>query len=376
MVLSVKDKRAIDDVYFNTENGGAYLSPGKVYQVLKAAGYSQLGLHKIRRYIQSLDSYSLQKPSRHRFRRARVEVSGPFEQYDADLADVSNLSSENDGIRFLLIVIDVFSRFLWVEPLRSKTGKEVLKAFDRIVKRGVIPKRLRSDGGSEFNNQWLKKWCKEHDVYYFTTKNVVKANYSERVIRTLKTILYRFFTKQRSYRYIDDLQDFVSSYNATPHRSLHNVAPKDVNDRNKADLFAYMYLRRPKQALKSSTKRSKTPYAFKIGSLVRISHIRKPFDRAYQQKWTSEIFKIRRRFLIQNIPQYQLEDFQNEKIDGNFYQAELQRVDKDQNTLWFIEQKLRKRKRQGQVEWLVKFDGWPSKYNQWIAQKDISEVQT
>ncbi|XP_069107331.1 uncharacterized protein [Argopecten irradians] len=190
-------------------------------------------------------------------------------------------------------------------------------------------------------------------------------------------MLYRFFTKQRTYRYIDDLQDFVSSYNATPHRSLHNVAPKDVNDRNKADLFAYMYLRRPKQALKSSTKRSKTPYVFKIGSLVRISHIRKPFDRAYQQqKWTSEIFKIRRRFLIQNIPQYQLEDFQNEKIDGNFYQAELQRVDKDQNTLWFIEQKLRKRKRQGQVEWLVKFDGWPSKYNQWIAQKDISEVQT
>lgn len=125
----------------------------------------------------------------------------------------------------------------------------------------------------------------------------------------------------------------------------------------------------------SVTKSKKFPsYKFKIDSLVRISHVRQPFDRAYQQKWTSEIFKVNKRFTRQSIPQYQLMDFLNEEVKGSFYQSELQRVDKDEDELWFIERQLKKRKRAGQVQWLVKFEGWPSKYNQCIPQSDISDV--
>jgi len=339
-MLTEEEKQRIDDVYYNFNNGGTFLSPLKVHQILKSKGFKSPGLYKIRKYIHSLDDYSLQKPVRRSFKRARVEVSGPHEQYDADLADVSNLSKQNSGVRFLLVVIDVFSRFLWVEPVRVKTEKQVLKAFQNVVAQGKIPKRLRTDKGSEFNNQWMKKWCKENNVHYFTTQNETKANYAERVIKTLKTMMYRYFTK-----YIDKLKDFVKNYNATPHSSLNSIAPQNVNESNKVNLFAYMYLREKKTKKSFPVKKRKTRFKFKIGSLVRISHLKQPFTRAYQQQWSSEIFKVYKRYLRQDIPQYQLIDFQNEPIKGNFYQSELQRVDKDKDALWYIEKKIEKRRR-------------------------------
>ncbi|XP_033725177.1 uncharacterized protein LOC117315142 [Pecten maximus] len=376
-MLTREEKQRVDDIYYNFNNGGTFLGPTKVHQILKSQGFHSLGLHKIRRYIQSLDDYSLQKPVKRFFKRARVEVGEPFEQYDTDLLDMTSLAKHNSGVKYLLMVIDVFSRFLWVEPIKTKTAKEVLEGFKKIVERGRIPKKIHSDLGKEYNNRWFKKWCLDNDIHYFTAQSEFHASMVERVNRTFKTMIFRYFTKFRTYRYIDNLQNFVDSYNSTPHRSLNGTAPKDVNDSNQADLFAYMYLRKKTKRLKRkrTLKRKKpNPYKFKVGSLVRISHTKQLFNRAYQQQWTSEIFKIHKIFLMQGIPLYQLIDFLNDPIKGNFYQSELQRVEKDEHTLWFIEKKIRKRKRGGQIEWLVQFEGWPSKYNQWIPEKDIKDV--
>ncbi len=82
---------------------------------------------------------------------------------------------------------------------------------------------------------------------------------------------------RRNYRYIDDLQNIVDNYNATHHRSL-NMAPKDVNKENEADVWAYMYLRKRKRIPKK--KRS---YKFNIGDLVRISYLKRPFQCSYDQ---------------------------------------------------------------------------------------------
>ena len=376
IMLSQQEKQRVDDVYFNLKNGGGFLGPSKIHLILKSKGYNTPGLYKIRKYLQTIDSYSLQKPPRRTFKRARVEVSGPYEQYDADLADVSNISKTNNGTKFLLVVIDVFSRYLWVEPLMSKTGKEVLKAFQKIIARGHICKRLRTDKGGEFSNRWMKKWCQENDIHYFTTQNEIHANFAERVIRTLKSMMYRYFTKFRTYQYIDKLQQFVTGYNATPHRSLNKIAPKDVNASNKAELFGYMYLTKKHSSKihKRKIQKRKIPYKFKIGSLVRISHLKQPFTRSYQQQWSAEIFKVKNRFLRQGIPQYQLIDLQDDSIKGTFYQSELQRTDSSIDALWYIEKKIKKRKRNGQVEWLVKFENWPSKYNQWISESEIKDT--
>lgn len=361
-----KEDKLIAKTYYNLSKGSAFFGPKKIHEFLKKKNSKHApSIYKIRKWLERNDNYTLQKPVRRKFRRGRVLVSEPYEQYDADLAELSSLADENDKYRYILVVIDIFTRYVWLEPLRTKRGKDVLNAFKAIFSRGFIPKKIRSDGGAEFKFKELRDFFKANNVYHHISLNTaVKANYSERVILTLKRIMYRMFNIQRSYRYLDKLQNIANSYNATPHRSLNYTAPKDVNQSNAADLWVRDNL---------STRRHKQHYKYKIGDLVRISHLKRPFLRAYDQKWSSEIFKIYQRFLIEGLPVYRIEDFLDKKISGNFYSAELQKVFKDENSLWYIEKTLRKRTCRGRKQHFVKFEGFGDRFNCWIDVKDIQE---
>ena len=103
------------------------------------------------------ESRRLQKPVRRNFKRAKVIVSGPDEQLDVDWADMQSLSKDNDGIEYLPVAIDVFSRYAWVEPMKNKTAKEVERGL-MIILNQVKPRKIRTDGGSEFNNRWVKHY--------------------------------------------------------------------------------------------------------------------------------------------------------------------------------------------------------------------------
>ncbi|CAG2186457.1 unnamed protein product [Mytilus edulis] len=185
-------------------------------------------------------------------------------------------------------------------------------------------------------------------------QNELHANYAERVLQTIKNKMFRFFTKNRTHKYINNLQNFAKSYNGTPHRSLQNIAPKDVNSVNESDIWGKMYLskteKKPKE-IKVQTnkkKRRKKQFKYKIGSLVRLSNIAHIFDRSYSQRWTEEIFKVVQRFRQQNIDLYRLSNIKGDEfIRGTFYDSELQRVEKDENSLWIIEKIIKKRKRRG-----------------------------
>jgi hypothetical protein len=121
---------------------------------------------------------------------------------------MSNISKENYDVKYLLFVIDIFSKYLWVEPLKTKTAKDVVKALQNILNKGRKCKKLRSDNGKEFNNNIMKTFLKNEDIHYFTAQNSdTKANFAERVIKTVKNMIYRYFTKQRTHRYINVLQD-------------------------------------------------------------------------------------------------------------------------------------------------------------------------
>ena len=291
-------------------------------------------------------------------------------QFDADLSDVNNIAKENDGIRYLLFVIDIFSRFLWVKPLKDKTAKSVLDALKEVFKMRK-PVRLRVDKGSEFVNRWVKKYLKDNDIHLFVTQSSKKANYAERVIKTFRLLLWRFLRHKRNYRYIDHLQHLVENYNSTPHSSLNFIAPKDVNKSNEADLWAFMYLQKPAKEAKRTPKKRIEPYKFKLGDLVRISYIKHPFRRAYQQQYTTEVFKVDKRYRRQGIPVYKLIDWTDQPIIGFFYASELSRVSKDVDSLFFIEKVLKRRKRGGKTQLFVKWDGYPSSMNSWVDEDTV-----
>ena len=77
-------------------------------------------------------------------------VAGIDYQWQANLADMSKLSNSNDKFKFLLCIIDVFSKYAWVVPIKDKTGKTLVNAFKSVLKSGRSPKSLQTDKGTEF----------------------------------------------------------------------------------------------------------------------------------------------------------------------------------------------------------------------------------
>ena len=87
-----------------------------------------------------------------------------------------NIAEYNDGVRYLLFVIDILSRKLWVEPLKNKTAKSVIEGMKTIFK-DAKPKKIRADRGAEFLNKWFLDYMATLEIYFFTTQNPTKANY-------------------------------------------------------------------------------------------------------------------------------------------------------------------------------------------------------
>ena len=96
----------------------------------------------------------------------------------ADLIDMKAFSKDNNGIKYLLTVIDIFSKFVWIVPLKRKTGQEVANTFSRILKERR-PSKTWVDRGREFNNKDVQKL-----IELYSTENEDKSCVIERVNRT------------------------------------------------------------------------------------------------------------------------------------------------------------------------------------------------
>ena len=259
------------------------------------------------------------------------------------------------------------TRFVWTYPLKNKTGPEVVKGMKAIFGQGRRPDSIRTDKGGEFGNVPVQSYLKEVGVKHFVTHNEPKANYAERAIKTIKGKLYRYMTQHQTHNYLDVLQDVTHSYNHTPHRSLNKKTPAEASEESDHDLWTQQFGNRLRQVQKK--------YKHNVGDWVRLSYLRKPFDRDYQQKWTHELFKITSRKKRQGLPVYTVVDYAEDDVEGTFYEEEIQSVLVKKDALYKIEKILRKRKRLGKTEYLVRWLGWPEKYNSWVTAADIENIK-
>ncbi|KAJ8321151.1 hypothetical protein KUTeg_001276 [Tegillarca granosa] len=207
----------------------------------------------------------------------------------------------------------------------------------------------------------MKNYLKKEGIYYFVTTNEGKANMAERVILTLRRKFQKYFLKNRTYNYLDVLQQLVRSYNDTPHSSLRNLSPSMMDKSNESDIWSDMNL---KPRLKDKRRRKTLfPYKFKIGDLVRISHLNRPFQRAYDEQFTTELFK-------------KIKDFHNEILKWTFYSSELTKVEKDESSLYLIDKIIKSRMRKGKKQYFVHFEGWPESFNDWVDADEVKDIST
>ena len=367
--------RYLKTIYYNPRHPASFKGPGKVHQAIREEGRYRIGLSYIRRWLQEQENYSVYKPLVRKFERQQVRVTGLYDQYDADLADMQKLARKNDDYTFLLVVIDVFSRYLWVEPLKGKADRYVVEGFKNIFRRGKKPRRLRTDRGVEFTGVISQQFFNEENIEHWTAHNdEIKAHFAERVIRTLKNTLWASMRKRQEYRYIDVLQDIVHSYNHTEHRST-GLKPAEVTTGH-VERRLWWHLYKPKRTYAKARKRAKPRYLFKVGDHVRVSHSAKTFQRAYDEKWSKEIFMIAKPFERQGIKKYRVTDIEGEDVSGSFYESELQRVKYSDQRVFEIEKEItsvgKGRKRRTLVKWV----GWPPKFNSWISEQQRLRLTT
>ena len=279
----------------------------------------------------------------------------------ADLVEVQPLAKYNRGIRYLLTVLDVLSKYAWVRPLKAKTGVALVKAFDKILKQGRQPNRLQTDRGTEFYNRTFQRWVKDRGIDHFSTEKDAKAAVVELFNRTSKERLYRYFTAANTLRFDDELPQLGQGYNATRHRSI-GMAPQDVTWDNEEAVWKRLYEKRLK-AKRSSPK-------FKVGDRVCLNKIHRTFEKGYLPGWTEEVYVVHR-VVPGVVPTYEICEWDDTPVKGTFYEADLQKVHVSNEALFRIEKVLKHQI--GQV--LVKWKGWPDKYNSWISSQDVTSLK-
>ena len=259
--------------------------------------------------------------------------------------------------------MDVFSRKAYVIPIKSISNRDVLAGFRSIKnllnKSGEnLPFCIQTNKGKEFLGTPVQTWFKDDHIKFFVSENDdVKCSLVERINRTLKNKHWRHFTGNNTLKYTDILNDLVQGYNDSYHRAI-KMAPNQVIVRKSAALWnnTHPIVRFPKSK-------------FKVGDSVRISKTWRVFRKGYLPQWSEEIFTLSKR-LNTNPVTWKLRDWNDEVLQGSFYEHEIQRVIKVDSDVYVIEKVLKRIKNRLFVKWR----GYPDKFNRWIDVNDVQKL--
>lgn len=302
--------------------------------------------------------FELHKPARRSFPRRSTIVKGIRDLYQADLIEVQPYSKINNGFRYILTVINCFSKVADAAPLKDKTGKSVATAMEKIIQ-GVKHKivHLQTDDGKEYFNKTFSQLMKKYNINHYSTKSEKKAAIIERFNRTLKGAMYRTFSTRGTHVWVDVLPDLIKQYNNKYHRTI-GMAPTKVSEKNEK-----MVLQRIIKNTKPKSEKI-NPKRFHVGDKVRISKNRGIFSKRYLPNWTNEVFTVHR--VQPTVPDtYILKDNKGEIIEGGFYGHEL--LKSVVGDVYLVEKVLKRKKDKVLVRWL----GFNKSEDSWIDKKDL-----
>jgi transposase InsO family protein len=247
---------------------------------------------KIEEFLDSQKLYNTHKKTKTEFQKYIPQVLNAH--FQVDLVDFTNLSSFNKNFSWALFAIDIFSRFIYAEPLKSKSKNDVVIGMKKILER--IPSKLpkiqiiQHDNGDEFNNPSFRNLLSSYEIYDYNNPpySPNMDGFIERFNGTFKNMLFKYFLKEKTLNWIDVLDDFIENYNTSQNRELpDNLSPQQiyeagVNLKNIQDFFFQ----------KSENERILNDEKFKIDDKVRIIIPKTIFDKGYKQVFDDKIYFI------------------------------------------------------------------------------------
>ena len=164
----------------------------------------------------------LHKPITRKLQRRELYSSYQNNIWGADLANVQLIRKYHKGVRFLLCVIDIYSKYSWVVDLEDNKGIAVTSAFQKFLEEFACkPNKARVDQDSRCHHKSMKYWLHDHGIEMYSTQNEGNSVVAERIIRILKTKIYKHMTAVSKNVYIHKLDKIVNKYkSSTYHRTI------------------------------------------------------------------------------------------------------------------------------------------------------------
>lgn len=361
MTISARLLKKISRRYKQVGNPIAFSSPATVARELG------ISVKDAKEALEHLNSYTLHREYKRPRKFNPYYIYRRRELMQADLIDIRKLRLRNGGIQYLLLIIDVFSRRVWLLPIKNKTATVMHNVFSRWIQRlHQKPKVLCVDGGSEFWNRQVRNLMAENGIDLQLAVGTSKAAYAERANKSIQILLYKYMSERGTNRYIDVLSEIARTYNERGHRSLQYMSPLEADTPHNELLvrdvaktrFARIKRRKPRFSLGDVVRLKTNPKGVTYG------------NRAYAPQFREEYYMIWRMNNKIAIPLYFLMAIETRRhIKGGFYAEEMQRVRGD---IFKIERELQRRRRaDGRIEVLVKWKYFGSDWNTWILEDNI-----
>ena len=300
-------------------------------------------------------SEELDKPVTHKFQRKKTIVNYIGHIHSADLVDMKMYSKINKGYNYIFTNIDIFSKYAWAFPIKTKKIQDVKLCFQKIFKERK-PDCLWTDKESAFFSKEMLKYFEDNNVTIYHTNSHLKAVNIERFNKSLRELMMKQFVKNNNTVWYNILPKLIKTYNNRYHSTI-KMKPIEVNKSNERYI---------KQNVYTYDKINKIP-KYKINGLVRIYLKRRDiFDKPSGNiKWSEELFKIYD-INISGVIMYKLKDMNDEIIEGSFYEKQLQKT-KNTTGEYIIEKIIKTRN----DKLFVKWRGYNNSFNSWINKKDV-----
>lgn len=290
----------------------AYTSGPTAYGSIKnLQRYTKFKRKDVVEFLHSKDSYTRYRTPRRRFPRLKTIAYRINEIWSCDLAYVDKLTKFNNNVKYLFVAVDVLSRYLRVQPMKTKSAESAVAAFKKMLNKRNKPEKVWTDKGTEFKGAF-EQFCGKRGIDTYTTNSETKSAFAERNIRSLKFIIWRYMHEHETWKYLPKLQDFVKTINTRVNR-VTKLAPAQVQKKHVPQLVALAF---PKVIKKPKLK---------VGNTVRISKEDIAFRKGYKPQFTEELFTITG-VNKGSPPTYQIQDLDEEPILGKFYESELIKV--------------------------------------------------
>ena len=309
------------------------------------------------------------------YRKARthnpIYVYRKREQFQADCVKFPDplMLQATENVGYLLVVIDIFTKYVWLFPLVRIKGEHIANCFQDLFRENK-PEKLTTDAGKEFLNRNVRKVLRDFDVKHYVAKGRTKAAVAERFNLTIQRLIYQLCRYNNTNNWTSDviLERAKTIYLNRKHRTIKMTPTEAENPDNQGELRKTFYEKYRKADKKKINKKTK----FKVGDTVRISALRGPFDRGYHQNFTTEVWTISR--VKNNLPltRYVVKDEHNEELDSILNENEL--VAYQPSEVFEIDQVLKTRWRKGKKQVFVSWLHYPTKFNSWIPAENLENI--